>query len=125
MKLKEPRRAPVGGWYYKFNIERSGESYPSTTYGESLGKLVENTRKTMQVNGQEVPQNLEQIIEDQICERQPADRCWTGAGDYVATAIHSAAKVVDRVFKTNLEQKAKGCLSCRKRRQALNKLFNN
>lgn len=125
MKLKEPRRAPVGGFYYKYVITRNNLDFPATVYGESLNKLIENVTKDMRSNGVEVPADLEQIIEDQICERQPADRCWTGAGDHVATAIHTAARVVDKVFKTNLERKAKGCLSCRQRRQALNNLFKN
>jgi hypothetical protein len=124
MKLKEPRRAPVGGFYYKYTITRDGMNFPATVYGDSLNKLIENTIKDMKSNGVGVPPDLAQDIENQICERQPSDRCWAGAGDHVAVAIHTAARVVDKVFKTNLERKAKGCLSCRQRRQALNQLFN-
>lgn len=123
MKLKEPRRAPVGGFYYKYVITRDGMNFPATVYGESLNKLIENTQKDMRSNGVEVPPDLAQDVENQICERQPADRCWAGAGDHVAIAIHTAARAVDKVFKTNLESRAKGCSSCRQRRQALNNLF--
>ena len=124
MKLKEPRRAPVGGFYYKYVITRDGMNFPATVYGESLNKLIENTIKDMKSNGVEAPSDLDQIIENQICERQPAGRCWVGVGDHVAIAIHTTARAVDKVFKTNLESRAKGCSSCRQRRQALNNLFN-
>jgi hypothetical protein len=124
MKLKEPRRAPVGGWWYRYTIHRFKNDFPATVYGESLNKLIENITKDMRSNGVDVPVDLAQIVEDQICERQPADRCWSGAGDHVAIAIHTAARAVDKVFKTNLESRAKGCSSCRQRRQALNNLFN-
>lgn len=123
MKLKEPRRAPVGGWKYHYTIHRFNNDYKATVYGESLGKLIQNTINDMRSNGMEAPADLAQIIEDQICERQPADRCWVGAGDHVAHAIHGAARVVDKVFKTNLESRAKGCSSCRQRRQTLNQMF--
>ena len=123
MKLKEPRRAPVGGWWYRYTIHRFKNDFPATVYGESLNKLIENITKDMRSNGVDVPVDLAQIVEDQICERQPADRCWSGAGDHVAIAIHTAARAVDKVFKTNLESRAKGCSSCRQRRQALNNLF--
>jgi hypothetical protein len=89
MKLKEPRRAPVGGWYYKYVITRNNLDFPATVYGE----------------------------------RQPAERCWMGAGDHVAQAIHGVARVVDKIAGTRLEQKAKGCSSCQRRRQTLNSFF--
>jgi len=124
MKLKEPRRAPVGGWYYKYVITRNDLEFPATVFGESLSRLIENVIKDMRSNGVTAPNDLADIIESQICERQPADRCWVGAGDRVAQAIHGVARVVDRIAGTRLEQKAKGCSSCRQRRQALNNLFN-
>ena len=124
MKLKEPRRAPVGGWYYKYVITRNDLEFPATVYGESLSRLIENVIKDMRSNGVTAPNDLADIIETQICERQPADRCWVGAGDRVAQAIHGVARVVDRIAGTRLEQRAKGCSSCRRRRQALNNMFN-
>ena len=124
MKLKEPRRAPVGGWWYKYTITRNNLEFPATVYGESLTRLIENTIKDMRSNGVNAPADLADIIETQICERQPEDRCWIGAGDRVAQAIHGVARVVDKIAGTRLEQKAKGCSSCRQRRQALNNMFN-
>lgn len=124
MKLKEPRRAPVGGFYYKYVITRNNLEFPATVYGESLTRLIENVLKDMRSNGVTAPADIAEAIEIQICERQPADRCWKGAGDHVAQAIHGVARVVDRIAGTKLEQKAKGCSSCRQRRQALNQMFN-
>lgn len=124
MKLKEPRRAPVGGFYYKYTITRNNLEFPATVYGESLTRLIENTIKDMRSNGVNAPADLADIIETQICERQPEDRCWIGAGDRVAQAIHGVARVVDKIAGTRLEQRAKGCSSCRQRRQALNNMFN-
>ena len=124
MKLKEPRRAPVGGWYYKYVITRNNLDFPAIVYGESLSRLIENVNKDMRSNGITAPNDLANVIENQICERQPSDRCWMGAGDHVAQAIHGVARVVDRIAGTRLEQKAKGCSSCRQRRQALNRMFN-
>ena len=123
MKLKEPRRAPVGGFYYKYTITRNNLEFPATVYGESLSKLIENVIRDMRSNGVTAPVDLADIVETQICERQPADRCWVGAGDRVAQAIHGVARVVDKIAGTNLEKKAKGCSSCRQRRQALNSFF--
>jgi hypothetical protein len=123
MKLKEPRRAPVGGWYYKYVITRNNLDFPATVYGESMSRLIENVIKDMRSNGVTPQSNLAEIIETQICERQPSDRCWIGAGDRVAQAIHGVARVVDKIAGTRLEQKAKGCSSCSQRRQALNKIF--
>jgi hypothetical protein len=124
MKLKEPRRAPVGGWYYKYVITRNNLDFPATVYGESLTRLIENVLKDMRSNGVTAPADITEAIEIQICERQPPDRCWKGAGDHVAQAIHGVARVVDKIAGTKLEQRAKGCSSCRQRRQALNKMFN-
>lgn len=124
MKLKEPRRAPVGGFYYKYVITRNDLEFPATVYGESLSKLIENVLRDMRSNGVTPPLDIADVIETQICERQPADRCWLGAGDHVAHAIHGAARIVDRIAGTKLEQRAKECSTCKQRRQALNRLFN-
>lgn len=124
MKLKEPRRAPVGGWWYRYTITRNNLEFPATVYGESLSRLIENTIKDMRSNGVTAPVDLADIVETQICDRQPPERCWMGAGDRVAQAIHGVARVVDRIAGTGLEKRAKGCSSCMKRRQALNNMFN-
>lgn len=124
MKLKEPRRAPVGGWYYKYVITRNSLDFTATVYGESLFRLIDNVSKDMKSNGVTEPNDLAEVIETQICDRQPSERCWIGAGDRVAQAIHGVARVVDQIAGTRLEQKAKGCSSCGRRRQTLNKIFN-
>ncbi|MCJ7768640.1 hypothetical protein MUP79_09660, partial [Candidatus Bathyarchaeota archaeon] len=86
--------------------------------------LISNIQKDCRSNGVEVPENIEQLVEDQICERQPSDRCWyaDGLGDRIAQAIHTVAAVTDRVLGTKLEKTARGCSSCNRRRNALNSL---
>lgn len=123
MKLKEPRRAPVGGFKYIYTIHRFNNDYKATVYGESLGRLIVNVERDMKSNGMEVPADLADIVETQICDRQPADRCWKGAGDHVAHAIHGVARLIDNIAGTKLESRAKGCSSCLKRRQKLNAFF--
>jgi len=123
MKLKEPRRAPVGGFKYIYTITRFGNDYKATVYGETLHKLIVNVERDMKSNGMEVPSDLAYRVELQICERQPPDRCWIGAGDRLAFAIHGAARLIDNIAGTKLESRAKGCSSCLKRRQKLNAFF--
>jgi hypothetical protein len=86
--------------------------------------LIQNIRKDYTSNGIEVPANIEQMVEDQTCQRQPSDRCWysDGLGDKIAQAIHTVAATADKVLGTKLEHKARGCSSCNKRRNALNSL---
>jgi hypothetical protein len=124
MKLKDNKRAPVGGWYYKYTIKRGNLTFPATVYGESLDKLIANTKKDMLSNSYHVPEDLAWQVEDQICQRQPGDRCWyePALGDTIASVIHGAAKLTDKVLGTKLEHRARGCSSCNKRRAALNKL---
>jgi hypothetical protein len=77
-----------------------------------------------EANGIEVPYDLDKMIEDQICTRQPKGKCYytKGLGDKISKAIHSVASVVDKVAGTQLEKKARGCSGCAKRRQRLNNL---
>lgn len=64
------------------------------------------------------------IVEDQICSRQPAGKCFytKAIGDGVSALIHMGARVVDKALGTNLETKARGCSKCAKRRARLNQL---
>jgi hypothetical protein len=86
--------------------------------------LIQNIRKDYRSNGVELPANIEQMVEDQICQRQPSDRCWysDGLGDKIAQAIHTVAAATDKVFKTQLERKARKCRNCNKKRNFLNSL---
>lgn len=122
MKLKNKNLAPVGGWFWRYDIKRGNLTFPAVVYGSTWNSLMQNIQKDYRSNGVELPSNIEQMVEDQICQRQPSDRCWysDGLGDRIAQAIHTVAAVTDKVFKTKLEQKARGCVSCNKRRNAWN-----
>jgi len=124
MKLKNKNLAPVGGWYWKYEIKRDNLTFPAIVYGSTWNSLMQNIEKDYRSNGIELPINIEQMVEDQTCQRQPSDRCWysDGLGDKIAQAIHTVAAVTDKVLGTQLENKARGCSSCNKRRNALNSL---
>ena len=124
MKLKNKNLSPVGGWYWKYEIKRNEVVYPAIVYGSTWNSLMQNIQKDYRSNGVELPSNIEQMVEDQTCQRQPSDRCWysDGIGDKIAQAIHTVAAVTDKVLGTQLENKARGCFSCNKRRNILNKL---
>lgn len=127
MRLKDKRTAPVGGFYYIFSDEKEKE-YRVNGYGGSFNALLSAVRTHMARNGVTIPSNLEDYIEDQICSRQPPDRCFyeKKAGDQISKGIHTFASGADKVaqvlgVKTQLEKKARGCIGCAKRRMAMNK----
>lgn len=83
----------------------------------------------MKAQGERIPGNLEELIEDQICARQPEGRCWkskVNLGDKVSSVTHSVAGAIDFVVKKTtgkdpgLKKKAAGCRGCGKRRKKLN-----
>jgi len=125
MRLKD-RNGPIpGGLWYEYSDDK-GNSYRvngmDIPFGNQFANRVESD---MKVNNVSVPENLLYLIEQQLCGRMPSQYCWQEAGDKVASVIHSFANLGDRVaasigVKTNLEQTAKGCTACQKRRQALN-----
>jgi hypothetical protein len=123
MKLKDRNRGPVGGWFYKYTLKRDGLDFPATVWGSTWNNLISNIEKDMRANSVEVPVDLEYQVEQQICARQPEDRCWPQSGDVVANVIHSVARVIDSVTGTKLERKAKGCKACGRRRERMNKIL--
>jgi hypothetical protein len=123
MKLKDRNRGPVGGWTFRYTIHRNHLDFPAIVYGSTWKNLIDNIHKDMRSNAHEVPADLEYQVEQQICERQPADRVWMQSGDIVANAIHGVAGMIDKVAGTKLVKKAKGCLACGKRRERMNKIL--
>lgn len=117
MRLKDRNESPVGGFYYDDPI--TGDRVESGGNFDSLVRAVENW---LTIKGQEIPPKLSALIEDQICMRQPPNRCFytKGVGDQISKVIHGVASVVDRVAGTDLEKKARGCSRCGKRRVRLN-----
>ena len=125
MRLKD-RNGPIpSGLWYEYSDDK-GTKY--RVNGMELTYVPQFTNKVkgdMQNNNVQVPDNLDYLIEQQICGRISGQYCWQEAGDKVANAIHTFASLGDRVaaslgVQTNLEQAAKGCTACQKRRQAMN-----
>lgn len=124
MKLKDTKISPVGGWFYSYQFAKDGNNFTMVVRAESYRTLIANVKTDMRTNGHPIPDGIEALIEDQICQRQPSGKCWYEAkvGDQLANAIHFAARQADKVLGTSLEKKAKGCSSCNKRRQKLNSI---
>lgn len=124
MRLWNRQEEPIGGWTYVFKDE-SGIDY--TVRSATFNQLISDVAKSMQQNGVKQPENLPVFIEDQICTRQPAGRCYyeNKTGDNISKLIHVFARTGDAALKTiginaNLEVKARSCLGCSQRRSNLN-----
>lgn len=120
--------APVGGQWYEYEDDKKNV-YRVNGYDISWERFLDKIREHMIMNHITVPDNLEYLVEDQICMRQPKSRCYyeNKAGDQIANVIHQFARSADTVaaklgFQTQLEKKAKGCRRCGQRRQRLNNL---
>lgn len=117
MKLRNPDQTPIGGFYF---VTEDGRRIYTDSSLRTLQRLV---RGYLESNELDVPEDLDHVIEDQICMRQPEGKCkYVGIGDRVAQAIHIVADVVDAVAGTQFKTKAKRCGSCAKRRNKLNNL---
>ena len=118
MKLWDKTQTPIGGW-----------SFHDPTFDRRISSdvdfddLYRKARSWYISNGYEIPENLKAFIEDSICQSQPPGKCYYEKvlGDGIAFVVHKAAHAVDKVLKTNLEQTARQCGGCGKRRIALNK----
>ena len=132
MKLKDRRKAPVGGYWFVYELVKDGETVQVRVNSNEGGidGLIRRVKADMVVNSQPVPEDLDWIVEDQICQRQPEGQCFYEhkVGDQIANLIHIGARMVDGAVQAvtgsspNLEKKAKGCPSCNKRRKTLNNL---
>lgn len=118
MKLKDKNHTPVGGFFYICPITGKTFSTPS-----NLERLIDDVVRHYEANSIVVPLGIENLIEDQICMRQPANRCYgKGLGDALTSVIHSVAGAIDAVAGTQLKKKARRCSGCAKRRERLNQL---
>lgn len=116
MRLKDKNRSPVGGYYYDDPLTNR----PIVATG-GFDKLVADVKSWHAANGLKSPPELEAMIENQICDRQPKDRCYKrGLGDIVASTVQVGAKLIDAVAGTSLAKKAKRCGGCSKRRVMMN-----
>jgi hypothetical protein len=118
MKLWNPNETPIGGFTYHDPVfDRR------ITSDVNLDDLVHRAKAWYTSNGYAVPDSLRDYIEDIICQSQPPGKCYyqKKLGDTIALIAHKTAHAVDAVLHTNLEQKARECGGCGKRRRALNK----
>jgi len=125
MRLKDKNGPIPNGLWYEYSDDK-GIKYRVNGMESVYGKTFANkVASDMKVNNVSVPENLDYLIEQQICGRISNQYCWQEAGDKVANVIHTFASLGDRVaaslgVNTNLEKAAKGCTACQKRRQAMN-----
>lgn len=121
MRLWRRNEAPVGGWYY---IMDDGGRVPIRGTVESLEKLVNEVSVRMEAAGLTEPEYLFELVEDQICTRQPEGKCryTKKAGDMLSAAISMGAKAVDGVLGTTFHKKARTCGSCGRRRVRMNQM---
>lgn len=93
MKLKNKNEVPVGGYsfhFYGVSLEAVGKRRMQTITCDSISQLTEKTRLTFLAQSIPFPDNMQEIIEHQICIRQPnpPEACWSsGFGDDLHSLI--------------------------------------
>ena len=111
MRLKDLIRTPPGGWFFK------DPETQDTIVGASFQDLISTVIHERVSKGIELPPNLGQMIQDQICDRLGKDWCeGFGLGDAVHAVAQPIAAAIDKLTGTNI----KGCSACAKRRAILN-----
>ena len=112
MKLKDPYVYPPTGWVY------TDPDTKVTIVGHSLDDLVKNVTYHRVDSNFPALENLEQMIQDQLCDVLGPSYCdEKGLGDYVHAVAQPIAKIIDMAVGTKIQ----GCGSCAQRRAALNK----
>lgn len=122
MRLRDRNQAVPGGYQYK--VPETGHVVSTGGHFSALMQAVYGYYTLKQLP---VPDNIELLVEDQVCSRAPSKYCrYTGGlGDIIAKSVSVVAGAVDAVAGTELQAKAKRCGGCNKRRQFLNKLTNS
>ena len=127
MKLKNPNDAIPGGLWYQYSDDK-GNTYRVNGMDLTFGRqFIQKIKSDMTNKNVAIPENLEYLVEQQICQRIAGQYCWQEAGDAVANVAHRFANLGDKIAKTfgiqtQLETRAKNCPSCQKRREALNNI---
>jgi hypothetical protein len=128
MKLWNKNNTPLGGWKYEWT-DSTGRKFVTKSESGGMHGLFRMVRREMAVNGVAIPEFLDELIEDQICTRQPAGACYyeNKPGDQLAKTIHVFARAIDRTASaigvhSNLENKARGCTKCGQRRVTMNQI---
>ena len=128
MRLKDKNAAIPGGLWYQYE-DSEGNRYRVNGYHVTYGSQFTNLVKgDMIANNVQVPDDLGELIEEQICSRAPAGFCWQGSGDVTRNIIHTFAVLGDRVgnaigVNPQFAKKTSGCAGCDKRRRAMNRVL--
>ena len=97
MRLKDKNGSIPGGLWYQYNDDQ-GNTYRVNGMDLPFGRsFLQKVSSDMTVNNVAVPDNLDYLIEQQICNRIGSQYCWQEAGDKVANVIHTFANLGDRV----------------------------
>lgn len=121
MKLKQPNQVPSGGFCFYFRRESDNLQIKIT--GRNLRDLADKARKAMVNSAMSPPDNLAEIVEHQICLRQPepTEACWnSGAGDalhhdLLKPFLKKAAKSLKALGLKRIGEAVRrkaGCSSC-------------
>jgi hypothetical protein len=117
LKLKKLNSEPRGGWLYYTD---EGFEIKSGTFD----KLVRDTEKHLKVNDKEIPDNLADLIQHQICLRCPESMC-TGDGPKrffpSAVTVTNGTRALIRLWlsgssgyvdQETAEKRARDCVVC-------------
>jgi hypothetical protein len=127
MRLKDPNGPIPGGLWYQYSDDK-GNTYRVNGMDLTFGRqFFQKVKSDMTNKNIAVPENIEYLIEQQLCQRIPGQYCWQEAGDAVAAVAHKFAYLGDKVaqtfgIQTNLETRAKNCSACQKRREMMNQI---
>ncbi len=130
MRLWNKNNTPVGGWKYEWS-DKTGRNFKTISTNGGFHGLLRKVTREMAANNVKIPENLADLVEDQICTRQPPNACYyeNKSGDQLAKTIHTFARVIDSTaqklgIESNLEHKARSCTKCSQRRVAMNAIHH-
>lgn len=98
-KLKNPSQPPA--LFYTVILGGRMKRIPKTGHYASLDKLVEEVRGFYQLNADPIPDDLAQLVEDQVCHRYK-DKCWNVKADLSVPQVKEGKK--DKGIVTRVSQ---------------------
>lgn len=118
MRLKNSNKTPPYGWVFWYKAP-DGTTVQLAPQVNSLSALTAYVIKTFENQGIAVPENMQEIVEHQICMRQdnPTETCWSGGiGDdlhhkWVKPFLKKVIAAVEEEPETGATPKKKGVLS--------------
>lgn len=124
MKLKKPNETPHVGFTFLFVSEKTGTEI-LVKGANSVSQLTTKAAEMMRKAGMTIPDNLEKIVEHQICLRSPfpQEECWMGGiGDklhhkWIKPVLQKTAAAVEKKGRigraiAKVAKKIGGCGGC-------------